>query len=353
MTRSLLLILVLMSWIRSAFGADPSPITLDSIVKTLEMREKALDSFEATGRLYFSDEHCSPDSKPFIEEFMILHKSDGRRENRIISRLQDGSKKMSQWIRDDGKKQYTMFCPPSALDVVESVRIKLTPNSASRNHMGMMPFLNALTPRGVRLSNLVSTGTELDTRIAESGDRIVRMTTQDFKMKIDLELSERHDYQPVRVQFSKGSQALVTEFVNVDGFWFPKHGHFEGLREDGTPYRRCFEVVRLRVNFDPSSDRFGLPNLTNGSLVFNETKEGPNGIFVSGVSKTATRIKVKARQDFQEKYFGHPPESVSPQAYPSTETSRMPDESNLSKWILAIGIGLIVVALVVSKYHAS
>lgn len=351
MTRSLLLVLVLSSFLRSVIGADPTPITLDSIVKTLEMRDKALDSFEATGRLYFSDEHCSPDSKPFLEEFMILHKSDGRRENKIINIMQDGSKRLSQWIRDDGKKQYTMFCPPSALDVVESVRIKLTPNSASRNHMGMMPFLNALTPRGVRLSNLVSTGTELDTRIAESGDRIVRMTTQDIKMKINLELSERHDYQPVRVRFPNGSQAMISEFANIDGFWFPKHGHFDGFREDGTPYRRCFAVDHLKVNFDSSSDRFGLPKLTDGTLVVNETKEGPNGIFVSGVSKTATRVK--ARQRFQEKYFEQPPETVSPPVYPPTETSRMPDESNLPKWILAFGVGFIVVALIVSKYHSS
>ncbi len=351
MTRSLLLVLVLMSCLRSAFGADPSPITLDSIVKTLEMRDKALDSFEASGRLYFSDEHCDPDSKPFLEEFMILHKADGRREYKTISRLQDGSKKMSQWIRDDGKNQYTMFCPPSALDVVESVRIKLTPNSASRNHMGMMPFLTALTPRGVRLSDLVSTGKNLETRIAESGDRIVRMTTQDINMKIDLELSERHDYQPVLVRFQKGTQAMVTEFVHIDGFWFPKHGHFDGFREDGTPYRRCFAVDHLKVNFGPSSDRFGLPRLSNGTAVFNETKDGPNGIYVSGASKTATRVK--ARQEFQEKYYDQTPESVIAQTYPSTETSRMPDESNLPKWILAFGLGLIVVALVVSKYHAS
>ena len=353
MLRRLLLILAFMANSWPAYGNDAPPILLETIVKTLQARDQALESFEARGRLYFGDSQCISTAHPDHEEFVILHKSDGCRENKIIATSPNGKKTLSQWVRDDGKKQYFIQCPETSLDVVDSVRITSTPSSASKNFMGMTPFLNAMTPRGIRLSNLVASGTEIETRVDASGDRITRMTTLDRKLKIVVELSERHDFQPITVRFPKGSKAVVTEFLNVDGFWFPKHGHFEGFRQDSEPYRRCFVIDHLRVNINPPSDRFGLPKLSEGTIVFNETKDGPRGIFVSEDSRSVTRKK--ARKEFVEKYVSEEHESEKHSVFPSIDsrTTREPDRSYIAKWLLAISIILVAAAIILGRSHSS
>jgi hypothetical protein len=333
MLRRLLLILAFIANSWPAYGTDAPSISLDTIVKTLQARDQALESFEARGRLYFGDIRCMPLPNTSQQEFVILHRSDGRREQRIDKIEPGGKRTLFQWLRDDGAKQYAMTCPPRSLEVVQSVSIKMTTNSASRNNMGMMPFLNAMTPRGVRLSNLVATGTDLESRFDESGDRIVRMTTQDIKLKIVLELSERHDFQPVLVQFPKRPKVVITEFVDVEGFWFPKNGHFDGIQQSGASYRQCFVVDHLRVNIDPPSDRFGLPKLMDGSFIRNDTNDGPRGVFIS--DRKRYRTEDDALADFRDKYGDKDAAHNQSFRVIDTAASRHPERHLATGWFLA------------------
>lgn len=347
MTRSLLLVLVLMSWIRSAFGADPSPITLDSIVKALQAREKALTSFEIHGREYIADNNGNRIEPSVLFEFTYAYASGGRVELRNVVYNPGSDAPFLDWYRDDGQKLYKMRSFDGAGEVVDSVTILPTPNSSSENRVGKNILLHSLTPLGVKLDDLLLSSEGLLIEEDANGDRFVSTTVRKGNGKLGLVLSERHDFLPSSIDFGNGFKITVTEFQLFDGFWFPKKAIQQMKEMGGKPMRMAYVVDSVLVNFPVDRNRFGLPELEPGVHVEDQTT---NTHYTHGAPRNDSSASNRLRSAFERKYHkaiadskgSIPPASLalSHKTLPVDKVAdQAPEQSSIARLAMVLCVG--------------
>jgi len=347
MTRSLLLVVVLLSCLRSAIGADPSPTTLDSIVKTLQTREKALKSFEIQGRQFVGDEAGERVPSTYSNEYAYTHTNEGQSEYHDIMTSPDGVRSVSEWIRDDGKKLYSMRCAPKSDNVIEYVVIQETPNQPSRRVAPMFPYLNVLTPRGRQLSTLVATGKSMNIVQDAYGEAIVELKVTDSGREFDLRLSVAHDFLPREVIFSERVRNVATSFRNIDGFWFPDSGYSKEVNSKGGDLRLDYRIDRISVNPAKSPKDFDLPKLNVGTVIHNQTKSGPRGVY--GVPANDEIKARKAVEQLRNEYGSNSEnekDSKSSRSLP-IDASSDPEESGIPRSLLVLGAAF---ALIVAGF---
>lgn len=346
MFRPVAILLVLLLCIPPANGEDSSPVTLDLIVKTLLAREKALTSYEIQGRSFVSDEKGGRVPGSVDREFLYSQTNDGKRELREILIAPDGTRTVGNWIRDDGTKLYTMHCVPKSEHVVEYVVIEETPNQASRSVMPIIPYLNILSPRGKRLSDLVSTGQIVKFVKTDDNAQIVEVRVSDGGYHFDMQLSVKHDFMPREVRIVERDRKLVSTYRNTDGFWFPESGVSEQIDSMGSPLRIAFQIDQILVNPKKSIKDFSLPRLEKGTVIHNRTKTGPKGVF--GVSNGSAAQERKAVKDLRIMYGSSlEPSNNAIAAKKLDMTAKVaPERSNLARVVLVLGASFALVFVV-------
>jgi|GEM_PF-6312251 len=347
MTRSLLLVLVLSSFLRSVIGADPTPITLESIVKTLRAREQALTSFEIHGLQFVSDEDGERIPNTYGYEFTYVQTNQGQREMRIVRIAPDGSRSVSEWVRDDGTKTYSMQCTPKSEAVIESVAIRKTPNQPSRSAMPMNPYLNMLSPRGKTLSKIVATGKSMRVFLGDSGEEVVEMKVSDNGYEFGIRLSGEHDYVLRDLIFSDRVRNIVTSFRNIEGFWFPESGYSKMVDAKGGDLRFSYRIDSIKVNPEKSTMDFGLPKLNIGTLVYDETNSGLPRVY--GVPVKDEERARKAVEQLRSEYGSNSEaaKDSAPSTNLSSAASTDPERSGIPGTILISGAAF---ALVLAGY---
>lgn len=300
MIQYLSLVLCLLVYAQPAFASDPSPVTLESIAKTYQAREKALTSLEIHGREIVVDEAGVRKPNTAEREFTYTQTSNGQRELREIRIAPDGTRTVEEWVRDDGSKLYMMQCTPKSENVIEYVVIQETPNQPSRFITPTITFTNLLTPRGKRMSDLMTTGQSMNITKTAKGDQVVEVQVKDGGYQMGLQLSGDHDFLPQEVKFGNRSRKVVTTYRKVDGFWFPESGYSDQLSSTGSKIRMAFQVDRILVNSVKPSKDFAMPQLNVGTVIHDQTKTGPPAVF--GVSDYHSEKARKAVNDLRSKY---------------------------------------------------
>lgn len=283
----------------TASGADNAKITLEDIADKLKARDQALMSLELHATIIGIDDAGNPKPNWATVEFDYAETSDGKREHREIRTNVRGEKSV-RWIRTDGQCEYIMTCPPNSTETVKHVLIRKSDNTPSRNNMGMNEILTLLGPRGLRLSEYAKTATDLHETPRDDGDSDLAVNFHDG-FAIPMILSAHHGFMPREAFAGSNSRTYVTKYRNVDGFWFPVEGVDHGIAVGGEPYRTKFVVDRIRVNFEPTASRFGMPALVRGSTVMDETRKYPPD-YVHGVDPDQANGRKAAQDDFISRY---------------------------------------------------
>lgn len=344
MNRSLLPVLVLLSCSRLAFGADPSPVTRDSIVKAIQAREQALTSFEVHGRQFVSDESGERVPNTYGYEFTYSQTSQGQREMRTIRIAPDGTRRVTEWVRDDGTKLYSMNCMPKFEDVIESVNIQETPNQPSRCVAPINLYTNILMPRGRRLSTLIAGGSSMNVVKGENGGEVVEMNVADGGKSFGIRLSGEHDYMTRELIFSERVRNVSSTFRNVEGFWFPDSGYATMVDSEGKVIRFGFRIDRISVNLPKSPKDYGLPKLNVGTYIHNRTRSGPSGVF--GVPGNDDSLGRKAMEELHLKYGSNSDEDDRPNSSASLSIAASPDpeRTGVPAFVLISGASLALIA---------
>lgn len=341
--------LILIACMRQSFGGVSSSVTLDSIVKTLQAREKALTSFEIHGRSIVTDDKGERVANSVQREFSYTQTSKGERELREILISPDGVRTVANWIRDDGSKLYTMQCTPKSENVIESVVIEETPNQPSRCVNPVIPYTNILSPRGKRLADLVATGKSIDIVKDKNGDEVVEVRVSDGEFQFGLQLSGKHDYLPREVRIVERDRKVVSSFRNVNGFWFPESGYSDQMNSTGGNIRLAFQIDRIVVNPAKTSKDFGMPKLDVGTVIHNRTKTGPRGVF--GVPVGDSAKERKAVEELRGKYGSNSEPSEGEKTSTKLDIAAMvePEQGNLARVVLVIGASFALCVVVFLK----
>jgi len=308
-------------------SVDDAPITLNEIVRTLKAREAAIVSFEVKGREFACDSKGHPLADSGYQEFTWLEASEGRREFRNITRQPNGDSLQTSWYRDDGKLTYGMKSIENNPDIVNSMVLRPMENTPRRINQTKNTYINSLMPRGMLLSDLVSTSAIVSVDANMSGNRVVTLKANDKGVEMTLTLAESYDFLPVKVDFSGQISIEVTDFQNVDGFWMPKTGSKDFQDRKGQTSRLAFNAKTIRLNMMLDPNRFAPPKLENGALVYDEVKGLTR---VSGYFGANDKVAYQARSRFVNRFHSERVsdsrlrnESISTQATTDPETSNL------------------------------
>lgn len=349
-------IIILLCFASPIYGRDKLPIGIESVVEHLRLRDQALDSFEIKGQEYIVGEDGNRVFSGVYFEFTYALASGGRVELRNLVYNPGTKTPFLDWYRDDGQKIYKMGSTEKNGEVIDSVYIRLTPNLSSENRVGKNIVMHALTPLGLNLANLVSTAKNPLTSETTEGDRHFSITAYKGKASLDLVLSERHGFLPVKIDFGNGYVIHVLEFQSINGFWFPKKAEQTMKQIDGKTMKLVSLAESIKVNFNVSDKRFGIPDLEPGAEVHDETT---NSHYIYGAPKNDSRTASRIRASFERKYRDPTPriaaeitsndaQSRSKTVRLETRASRHAEQSATTRWAIVISISAIALAIVLT-----
>jgi len=335
-----------------SFGATADErITIDRIVDVHKVREASITSLEIHGREYLIDESGKPRPGTVRSEFEYAWTEGAKREFRNRSTGIDRKVTTSEWVREDGSKRYFLGCFEGQVDRINSVRINKTESTDARNSMRTFAYLHYLTPRGVRLSELVSKGTILKISDAPMGQRTVRMKVVDGSYSFEIELSETHDFLVQAIDFGELPNYRATKFGMIDGFWFPLKAVRKNRNSQDTINIFELEIESIKVNPIIDPNRSALPKLDDGVLVYDDT--GPNTFYVAGAKSGKAKSSTQIRSALVAKYDPNSKQRNDIPDIPITMTEREPRSPAYSRWIAAISGSLITIAVAVRIFAHS
>lgn len=327
------------------------PITIDRINEILKAREASITSLEIHGREYLIDESGKPRPGTVRSEFEYAWTAGAKREFRNLSTGIDGKVSTSEWAREDGSKRFFISCFEGQIDRINSVRINKTVSTDARNSMPTPAYLHYLTPRGMKLSDLVSTGTILNVSDAPMGQRTVRLKVIDGNYSYEIELSEAHDFLVQAIDFGALPKYRATKFGLIDGFWFPLKAVRKNRSSQDTINIFELEIDSIKVNRKIDPNRFALPKLEDGVLVYDDS--GPNTFYVAGAKSKKGQSESQVRNALVAKYDPKSKQRNDIPDTPITATDREPRSSAYSWWIAAISGSLITIAVAVRIFAHS
>lgn len=272
----------------------------DEIRQRLLLHWEALHTVELKGEEYVTDENWlrKPDAPYFKFEFVMG--GGGKREFKNILIDAKENKTNIAWYRDDGKLLFSIQSFKNHIDVIDTVTVTKTSNTPDSFNTSMNAYLWQWLPRGHRMVDVIEPGAKISKKRNSKWGEVIVVETMLDSYPIKLELSEKHDYLPVKISFNNMSDQEVEKFENIKGLWLPVKGHILAKSPDGSLMHRGFVANVIKINDPIFQERFQMPTLEPGSLIINRTSKGSSGIY-SKVKATESELH-EFRNALESKY---------------------------------------------------
>lgn len=250
----------------------------------------ALRSIELSGREYPSDDSDAPRPGASSMEFRFSYQSGGKWAYAVWSVKPDGAKTLLADVREDGRKQYSLFDRTGYPGVLDRVQIQTQRSSTDRYDGGMQVVLWLWIPAGMPPATHLNAGGSLRAEQFADGTQHIVLHSTHRGLALRCELDPEHDWLPRRVQLGDDIEYVATEFRLHNGRWFYAKGHQIRKTPKGGPIRTAFELDSVTINENLPTERFAPPRLQPGVIVADVTARSR----IEGGSR--------AREAFEQRY---------------------------------------------------
>jgi len=262
-------------------SARSAPPDLDAIRRTLRVTWDSLATLSFRSDEFMLDAQGARDRTKSTVRYDWCF-DEGNRFSLAARQIRiDGSEKIFELVRGDGRRRYSITPFPGFPDSISEVNISAQKDTRESYTGRMSAVLWLLLPGGrPPYAHLEGSGS-LSVENVGGRERVLLKSTHNG-LPLRCILEPDHDWVPCHVELGSGDNMHdfeATSFIRDNGRWFPAEGSYTGDILVGLPgerpsrkIRRGFDVTALKINHPLDQRLFALPRLPDGAGVSDEVK---------------------------------------------------------------------------------